>query len=172
MANLQTIGPDVLAGPLNNNFAALNDDIAAANSAIDALNAGKVNKSGDTFTGDVSMGYTENGERKLVWETPGSNVYWYYHHSSSRNDFGIYDTGLLQSPFVYDRLTSTVKLFNNFQIYNDGSVLNRFYVGVGSPEGVVTAPPGSIYQNTSGGTGTTLYIKHSGTGNTGWFAVA
>lgn len=49
---------------------------------------------------------------------------------------------------------------------------NQLYYGTGSPEGVVTAPPGSIYQNTSGGTNTTLYVKRSGTGNTGWFAVA
>jgi len=125
-----------------------------------------IKRTGDTMTGDLSMGYTENGERRLVWETPGSNVYWYYHHSSSRNDFGIYDSGLLQSPFVYDRLTSIVKLFNNFEIYNDGSVLNRFYVGVGSPEGNITAPPGAIYQDKGSPGG--LYIKDTGTGNMGW----
>lgn len=44
------------------------------------------------------------------------------------------------------------------------------YNGVGSPEGVLTAPPGSLYSNTSGGAGTTLYVKESGTGNTGWVA--
>lgn len=43
--------------------------------------------------------------------------------------------------------------------------------GTGSPEGVVTAEPGSIYMNTSGGTDTTLYTKNSGSGNTGWVAV-
>jgi hypothetical protein len=42
--------------------------------------------------------------------------------------------------------------------------------GTGSPEGVVTAPVGSIYTRTDGGAGTTLYIKESGTGNTGWIA--
>jgi hypothetical protein len=40
----------------------------------------------------------------------------------------------------------------------------------GSPEGVVTAPPGSIYSDTNGGAGATLYVKESGTGNTGWVA--
>lgn len=40
--------------------------------------------------------------------------------------------------------------------------------GTGTPEGAVTAPVGSIYFRTNGGTGTTLYIKESGTGNTGW----
>lgn len=42
--------------------------------------------------------------------------------------------------------------------------------GAGSPQGVITAPPGSLYTNTSGGSGTTLYVKESGTGNTGWAA--
>jgi hypothetical protein len=43
--------------------------------------------------------------------------------------------------------------------------------GTGSPEGTITADPGSIYLNFSGGTNTTLYRKESGTGNTGWVAV-
>jgi hypothetical protein len=42
--------------------------------------------------------------------------------------------------------------------------------GSGSPESVVTAPVGSIYTRTDGGASTTLYIKESGTGNTGWIA--
>ena len=39
------------------------------------------------------------------------------------------------------------------------------YVGSGSPEGVVTAPVGSLYTDTTNGV---LYIKETGTGNTGW----
>lgn len=42
--------------------------------------------------------------------------------------------------------------------------------GSGSPEGVVTAPVGSLYLRTDGGASTTLYIKESGSGNTGWIA--
>jgi hypothetical protein len=40
--------------------------------------------------------------------------------------------------------------------------------GIGSPEGVVVAAVGSLYTRTDGGAGTTLYVKESGTGNTGW----
>ena len=40
--------------------------------------------------------------------------------------------------------------------------------GAGSPEGVVTAPVGSLYSRTDGGLLTSLYVKESGTGNTGW----
>lgn len=40
--------------------------------------------------------------------------------------------------------------------------------GSGTPEGVITAPIGSLYSNTSGGAGTSFYVKQTGTGNTGW----
>lgn len=42
--------------------------------------------------------------------------------------------------------------------------------GEGSPEGVVTAVVGSLYSRIDGGAGTSLYVKQSGTGNTGWVA--
>ncbi|MEE8382235.1 MAG: hypothetical protein V3R78_10235 [Thermodesulfobacteriota bacterium] len=38
----------------------------------------------------------------------------------------------------------------------------------GSPEGAVTAGIGSLYLRTDGGAGTSMYVKESGTGNTGW----
>jgi hypothetical protein len=42
--------------------------------------------------------------------------------------------------------------------------------GTGTPEGVVTAPVGSLFLREDGGATTTLYVKTSGTGNTGWTA--
>ncbi len=43
--------------------------------------------------------------------------------------------------------------------------------GTGTPESVVTAPVGSLWIRTNGGASTVLYVKESGTGNTGWRAV-
>lgn len=40
--------------------------------------------------------------------------------------------------------------------------------GSGSPEGVVTAPVGSLYSRSDGGLLSSLYVKESGSGNTGW----
>lgn len=40
--------------------------------------------------------------------------------------------------------------------------------GAGSPEGVVSAPIGSLYSRSDGGLLTSLYVKQSGSGNTGW----
>lgn len=46
----------------------------------------------------------------------------------------------------------------------------KFATGSGSPENAVTAPVGSIYLRIDGSTSTTLYVKTSGAGNTGWTA--
>ncbi len=43
--------------------------------------------------------------------------------------------------------------------------------GTGSPEGVVPQPVASLFFRTDGASGTTLYLKTSGTGNTGWEAI-
>jgi hypothetical protein len=42
--------------------------------------------------------------------------------------------------------------------------------GAGTPEGALAAPRGALYTRSDGGAGTTLYVKESGTGNTGWVA--
>jgi len=42
--------------------------------------------------------------------------------------------------------------------------------GNGTPEGVYSAPIGSLFTRLDGGAGTTFYYKESGTGNTGWVA--
>jgi hypothetical protein len=42
--------------------------------------------------------------------------------------------------------------------------------GTGTPQGVVVAPVGTLFLRTDGGASTTLYVKESGVGNTGWIA--
>lgn len=42
------------------------------------------------------------------------------------------------------------------------------FSGAGTPEAAVTAPVGSLFLRTDGGAGTSLYVKQTGTGNTGW----
>lgn len=50
-----------------------------------------------------------------------------------------------------------------------GTVIG-WYVGTGTPEGAVTARIGSIFSRLDGGAATSIYVKESGTGNTGWVA--
>jgi hypothetical protein len=45
-------------------------------------------------------------------------------------------------------------------------------VGSGTPQGVVTAAPGSDYRNLTGTAGSVFWIKQTGTGATGWVAIA
>lgn len=55
---------------------------------------------------------------------------------------------------------------NGFMVGTASSITT----GAGTPEGAVTATVGSLYTRTDGGASTTLYVKTSGTGNTGWTA--
>jgi hypothetical protein len=54
--------------------------------------------------------------------------------------------------------------------FRPGSGAPIWTSGVGTPEGVVTAPIGSMFTRTDGGANTTLYVKESGASNTGWVA--
>jgi hypothetical protein len=56
------------------------------------------------------------------------------------------------------------------KLYWTGSTVFDFS-GSGTPEASITAAVGSVYRRTNGSTGTTLYIKETGSGNTGWVAV-
>jgi len=70
----------------------------------------------------------------------------------------------------YPAGTLLVQVFydSSSNVFDNGSVV--WTSGLGSPEGVVTANVGSMYTRTDGGVGTTLYVKETGTGNTGWAA--
>lgn len=51
------------------------------------------------------------------------------------------------------------------------TLYDRF--GAGTPEGAVSAPVGALYHRTDGSTGTSLYLKETGsTGNTGWVPIS
>jgi len=57
---------------------------------------------------------------------------------------------------------------NSYFAFSEDGV--KMFNGLGTPEGSVTASSGSVFVNRNGGAGTTLYVKESGTGNTGWVA--
>lgn len=65
----------------------------------------------------------------------------------------------------YRELTDAV---NYSELTGKPAVLALLYSGTGTPEGAVTAGVGSIFLRTDGGASTTLYVKESGVGNTGW----
>lgn len=54
----------------------------------------------------------------------------------------------------------------------EGPTPTGYYSGTGFPEGVVTAPVGSVYRDTAATNGAVTWVKATGTGNTGWVVVA
>lgn len=51
------------------------------------------------------------------------------------------------------------------------AALNAGREGIGMPEGVVSAPVGTVYRDLAATSGAVLWVKASGTGNTGWRVV-
>lgn len=76
------------------------------------------------------------------------------------------------TPAVIGTLDSVgvLRLRNDIVIDSTNNV--RIITGTATPEGAVTAGVGSTFHRRNGASGTTLYIKESGTGNTGWVAIA
>lgn len=116
---------------------------------------------------------------------------------SSGGNLGIYDVTNNKWLFytslagLYSYVNSTLEIVGN--LYGDANGIrncgatNRYWAntftneitlkggiktvtGMGSPEGVLSAPVGSTYRRTDGSAGSTFYVKESGTGNTGWVA--
>lgn len=142
MANLVPIGPDVLSQPLNDNFA--------------ALNSAKMENTGDTMTGNLSI---EKEFPSLVLNDTSAG--------------GTFSAITGYSGRISARLGGNSSVNEVLGIMTDGLLFpgnRRIIFGSGNPNGNVAAQPGSIYLNTSGGASTTIWVKESGTGNTGWVA--
>jgi hypothetical protein len=103
-----------------------------------------------------------------------------YDHSANHFRVVLNNANILfaTSVSLHPNTTLTVSLGLPGQKYTDACI-NRVVMGAsnitissgtGSPEGVLTAPQGSLYTRTDGGANTTLYVKESGAGNTGWVA--
>lgn len=76
-----------------------------------------------------------------------------------------------QPVYINTPVIASVSGLGNVEDHDTG-VINQLPIirGTGTPEGVVTAAVGSLYLRSDGGAGSTLYVKESGTGNTGWAA--
>lgn len=69
-------------------------------------------------------------------------------------------------------LRYAVGYFGVLGIRTSGSTVASIAAGTGDPEGVLTANVGCVWLRTDGGSGTTMYVKETGSGNTGWSSVA
>jgi len=85
-----------------------------------------------------------------------------------RYDKGVLSAGVFtpeQTRYIQEELEKIVAV-----IANHDEALDFVRIGAATPEAAVTAPVGTLYVRTDGGTNTTLYVKEAGTGNTGWVA--
>jgi hypothetical protein len=64
---------------------------------------------------------------------------------------------------------SSLVTIDKTNVIEVGSI--KVVIGTGSPEGVTTAPIGSLFLRKDGAAGSTLYAKTSGESNIGWSAV-
>lgn len=126
---------------LANTMALILQDSGAGDGASLSMNA----------SGDVFFTNTETN-RTIAYQTTGTS-------SGARHQFAV-NGG------------STVKaVIDNTGICAGASGSPAWQSGSGAPEGAVTAVVGSLWSRTDGGASTTLYVKESGAGNTGWKAV-
>ena len=73
---------------------------------------------------------------------------------------------------LFNNSTNTQQIFkvDNTGIMSISGTTATVRAGSGSPESAVSAAVGSLYLRTDGASGTTLYVKESGSGTTGWVA--
>jgi len=109
-----------------------------------------------------TSGYAVNIATQANW----SNVEFIANDFSAVTSGAFNKTGAFTSAF---RLADNKYTVNaNALTYAESGVILQ---GTGSPNSVVTAPVGSVYTQSDGTAGKTLWTKSTGTGNTGWEAV-
>lgn len=126
-------------------------------------------------TGTINI-YSPNGS-PVAYGAPSYAAYYATNHflSGANAQFSRY------LPEVFAQTNKISGMSTNWVVITNGTVTAsagfrngtsavQWLSGSGSPESAVTAPVGSLYSRTDGGAGTTLYVKESGTGNTGWVA--
>lgn len=126
-----------------------------------------VNAGGEGIAKALHVGTTLNVGGVI---TAGGNV---VSDTDSTDDLGT--TGVRWANLWVDDITVTaaVDIGTTLDVGGDVTVNGTAAIwtsGTGTPEAVVTAPIGSIFTRTDGGASTTLYVKESGVGNTGWVA--
>lgn len=113
-----------------------------------AISKGARNTPAATLFTDAAIGldtFLELGRNLFIRDDNGST-----------NRFGIF--------------SNLIRLYNHVLSLGATEATPTIRYGTGSPESVVTAGIGSLFLRHDGGASTSLYVKESGTGNTGWVA--
>lgn len=171
-----------------------------ANGGIDATGnidlTGATITSDITVTGDIlseSAGSAEwrlkknaSGNLSRIWGQVQESGRWAMDLGDSTAESGsnvgsdftlkAYDdsSSFLSNSLIIRRSNSQALFWGEITLVNDEPIAwnsgPRIQTGSGTPEGSLSANVGSLYLRTDGGSGTSLYVKESGSGNTGWVA--
>lgn len=130
--------------------------------------------SGPVLDWQLDVGGTVD-QRRFRSSVSGSDLLWSARAddgSSVRNLFKInHVTGAFVAAVdnVYDFGSTALRWANVYaKTLRPGGGTVQWTSGAGTPEGAVTASVGSLYTRTDGGAATTLYVKETGAGATGW----
>jgi len=179
----------IAAGPvfslLSDKSATFAGDVTVGGDMLDFAAQGNINVAAGGF-----LAFKQNNVNKLVfdgfstWNFQDNNIV-----TTGTGSFGVGSAATPSHSFQTDSDTGMYTPLDNtlafttggdkaLQLNSDQSAtffgsltLNagpKILAGSGTPEGSATAPVGSTYQRTDGGSGTSFYVKESGTGNTGW----
>lgn len=115
--------------------------------------------------------FSDSRGNDISYATPG--IQYAADYSSSYTSRSLPDKNYVDTRLGGRALFNTTTPANG-QFYTWDQANSRFQIsgpaifsGAGTPEGVITAPVGSLYTRTDGGVNTTLYVKQSGAGNAG-----
>lgn len=160
--------------------------------SVDNLTAGRTVKTGDVLVGATASALQGGGTGITIYHATSPEIKLINNATGTAAGDGLAFVMNGSSFTINNREVANVQINTSntkrFEILSDGNVglttgnlsfdaADKGLVftggiiwrsGAGSPEGVLTAPVGSLYTNTAGGAGTTLYVKESGVSNTGW----
>jgi hypothetical protein len=163
---------DAAVGTLDFNATDFNVTSSPAGEANIAIADNYVLNTGDTMTGALEIDVTDASAFSV--QTAGSATEYFRVDTNTPSaylnnaaDFRVYSDNGATVVYGIDGATGIV----TFGLPGVGSVAS-IRSGTGSPESAVSAQVGSIFLRTDGGADTAVYRKESGTGNTGWVAIA
>jgi len=138
--------------------------------AVTVTGGATVNGGNGTYGGGaLLLGGSGGGSVNAIYTTDTGAVGIYSDHRGTSNTGLWYWRNGTGAANERMRLEATGNLVVAGAVSVSGTAAT-FTSGTGSPESVKTAPVGSLYTRTDGGASTTLYVKESGAGNTGWIA--
>jgi hypothetical protein len=162
------IGLQDLAGRTTDTLQGLGDIISTLSGAVVKKDGTAVMTDNLDFNADLGMRIKKGNATSIMQmdfpevTTAGANVRIFRNTNTSGGKALVLCNG-------DGTLTVAFQIFNGI-INTINGVAVSIMAGSGAPEGSRTAPVGSIYLRSDGGAGTSIYVKQSGTGNTGWAA--